>query len=172
MAGPPEPKPAAASRSTLIRWMGIEDANSAGNVHGGAVMKLCDEAAAIAAIRHCGQKVVTAAMDRMTFIEPVHLGELLTLSASVNAAWKTSMEIGVRVEAENARTGARRHTSTAYLTMVAIGDDGKPAAVRPLVVDSENEHRRNREAETRRRNRLAERDEILGSRGEEARSHD
>jgi uncharacterized protein (TIGR00369 family) len=131
-----EPKPAAASSSTLIRWMGIEDANSAGNVHGGAVMKLCDEAAAIAAIRHCGQKVVTAAMDRMTFNEPVHLGELLALAASVNAVWRTSMEIGVRVEAENART----------------------------------EERRNREAETRRRNRLAERDEILGSRGEAHRS--
>lgn len=170
MAAQLEPKPAAASRSTLIRWMGIEDANSAGNVHGGAVMKLCDEAAAIAAIRHCGQKVVTAAMDRMTFIEPVHLGELLALSASVNAVWRTSMEIGVRVEAENARTGTKRHTSTAYLTMVALSDDGHPAAVPGLILSSETEHRRNREAETRRRNRLAEREEILGGRGEERRS--
>lgn len=167
---PKPPKPASASRSTLIRWMGIEDANSAGNVHGGAVMKLCDEAAAIAAIRHCGQKVVTAAMDRMTFIEPVHLGELLDLSASVNAVWKSSMEIGVRVEAENARTGERRHTSTAYLTMVALDENNRPTAVAPLLVESENEQRRHREAETRRRNRLAERDEILGSRGEDARS--
>jgi acyl-CoA hydrolase len=162
-----EPKAAAASRSTLIRWMGIEDANSAGNVHGGAVMKLCDEAAAIAAIRHSGNKVVTAGMDRMTFNEPVHLGELLALSASVNAVWRTSMEIGVRVEAENARTGERRHTSTAYLTMVALDDDGRPTPVPPIVVSSENEQRRNREAETRRRNRLAERDEIIASRGEE-----
>ncbi|CAN5428446.1 hypothetical protein BH10ACT11_BH10ACT11_05260 [soil metagenome] len=170
MTGELEPKPAAASSSTLIRWMGIEDANSAGNVHGGAVMKLCDEAAAIAAIRHCGQKVVTAAMDRMTFNEPVHLGELLALSASVNAVWRTSMEIGVRVEAENARTGAKRHTSTAYLTMVAIGDDNEPATVRGLILETETEQRRNREAETRRRNRLAERDEILGSRREDRRS--
>jgi uncharacterized protein (TIGR00369 family) len=159
-----EPKAAAASRSTLIRWMGIEDANSAGNVHGGAVMKLCDEAAAIAAIRHCGSKVVTAAMDRMTFLEPVRLGELLDLSASVNAVWNTSMEIGVRVEAENARTGARRHTSTAYLTMVALDDDNRPTRVPALLVETENEQRRHREAETRRRNRLAERDEIIASR--------
>lgn len=159
-----EAKPVSASRSTLIRWMGIEDANSLGNVHGGAVMKLCDEAAAIAAIRHSGYRVVTAAMDRMSFIEPVHLGELLCLSASVNAVWHTSMEVGVRVEAETARTGARRHTSTAYVTMVALDDAGKPTAIPPLELTSDGEERRNREAETRRRNRLAERDEILGAR--------
>ena len=108
------------SQATLVRWMGITDANSAGFVHGGTVMKLCDEAAGIVAIKHSRLRVVTAAIDRMTFIHPVHVGELLTCKASVNAVWRTSMEVGVRVEAENPRTGETRHTSTAYLTMVAL----------------------------------------------------
>ena len=106
--------------------MGIGDANSAGFVHGGVVMKLCDEAAGIAAIRHCRGRVVTAAMDRMTFILPVNVGELVTCRASVNAAWRTSMEVGVRVEAESPMTGECRHTSTAYLTMVAVDEEGTP----------------------------------------------
>ncbi len=152
------------SRSELVKWMGIGDANSAGFVHGGVVMKLCDEVAGIAAIRHCGRRVVTAAVDRLTFILPVNVGELLTCSASVNAAWRTSMEVGVRVEAENPRTGERRHTSTAYLTMVGIDDDGTPAPVPPLVVESDTERRRQREAELRRSNRLAEREQILSER--------
>ena len=105
-----DPRPASASRSELIRWMSIHDANSAGFVHGGTVMRMCDEAAGIAAIRHCRGRVVTGGMDRMTFTEPVHVGELLRCQASVNAAWRTSMEVGVRVEAE--RTGEVR-TSTA-----------------------------------------------------------
>ena len=100
-----EPRPVSSSRSELIRWTGVQDANTAGFVHGGMVMKTCDEAAAIAAIRHCGRRVVTAGIDRMTFTEPVHVGELLTCLASVNAAWHTSMEVGVRVEAEDPRTG-------------------------------------------------------------------
>jgi acyl-CoA hydrolase len=112
-----EPRPASGSRSVLVKWMGITDANSAGFVHGGTVMKLCDEAAGLAAIKHCGRRAVTAAMDRMTFLHPVHVGELLTCSASVNAVWRTSMEVGVRVEAENPISGEKRHTSTAYLTM-------------------------------------------------------
>ena len=159
-----EPKPAAESRSSLVRWMGVEDANQAGMVHGGMVMKLCDEVAAIAAIRHSGRRAVTAAMDRMTFLEPVRVGELMTFRASVNAAWRTSMEVGVRVEAENPRTGERRHTSTAYLTMVALDEEGDPTAVPPLEATSDNERRRLSEAELRRRNRLAERDEIMGRR--------
>jgi acyl-CoA hydrolase len=128
-------------------------------------MKLCDEAAGIAAIRHCRGRVVTAAMDRMTFILPVNVGELVTCSASVNAAWRTSMEVGVRVEAERPLTGERRHTSTAYLTMVAVDQQGTPTAVPPLTAESEAERRRQREAELRRRNRLAERDQILSERG-------
>jgi acyl-CoA hydrolase len=159
-----DPRPASASRSELIRWMGIGDANLAGLVHGGTVMKLCDEAAAIAAIRHCGVRVVTAGVDRLTFVEPVHVGELLACSATVNAAWRTSMEIGVRVEAENPHSGERRHTSTAYVTMVALDEEGKPTSVPGVIADSDDEKRRQREAEVRRRNRLAEREEILGGR--------
>ena len=161
-----EPKPASESNAVLVKWMGIGDANSAGFVHGGVVMKLCDEAAGIAAIRHCRGRVVTAAMDRMTFILPVNVGELVTCSASVNAAWRTSMEVGVRVEAERPLTGERRHTSTAYLTMVAVDEQGTPTAVPPLTAEAEAERRRQREAELRRRNRLAERDQILSERRE------
>jgi acyl-CoA hydrolase len=128
------------------------------------VMKTCDEAAAIAAIRHCGGRVVTAGMDRMTFTEPVLVGELLTCSAAVNAAWRTSMEVGVRVEAEDPRSGQRRHTSTAYVTMVALDQDGRPTPVPPVIAGTEDEKRRQREAELRRANRLAERDQILQDR--------
>jgi acyl-CoA hydrolase len=145
--------------------MSIGDANLAGLVHGGVVMKMCDEVAGVAAIRHCGRRIVTAGMDRMTFVEPVNVGELLSCRATVNAAWRTSMEVGVRVEAENPRTGVRRHTSTAYLTMVALDDQGRPTPVPPLVAGSEDERRRQREAELRRTNRLAERDQILTGRG-------
>ena len=140
--------------------MSIQDANSAGFVHGGTVMKLCDEAAALAAIKHSSCRVVTAGMDRTTFLEPVDIGELLTLKAAVNAVWRTSMEVGVRVEAEQPRSGRRRHTSTAYLTMVAVDEDGQPTQIPPLTVSTGEEERRQREAQTRRRNRLAERDEL------------
>jgi acyl-CoA hydrolase len=141
--------------------MGVADANTAGNVHGGTVMKLCDEAAALAAIKHSRKRVVTAAMDRMAFLVPIRVGDLLTLSASVNAAWHTSMEVGVRVEAENPRTGELQHTNTAYLTMVALDDQGDPARVPPLIAETASEQRRMREAELRRANRLAEREQIL-----------
>src|SRR5207248_5744338 len=147
-----------------IRWVSIQDANSAGFIHGGVVMRMSDEAAGIAAIRHSGTRVVTAGMDRMTFAEPIYVGELLRCIATVNAAWRTSMEVGVRVEAENAVTREVRHTSTAYLTMVAVDEHGKPVPVPPLTVSNETEMRRQREAETRRRNRLAEREEIMRER--------
>ena len=101
----------AESQTQLVQWMGIQDANSAGFIHGGSVMKLCDEAAGVVAVKHSRCRVVTAGVDRMTFVAPVYVGELLTFSASVNAVWRTSMEIGVRVEAENPRTGERRHKS-------------------------------------------------------------
>jgi acyl-CoA hydrolase len=161
-----EPRPVAASRSELIRWMGVQDANHVGFVHGGVVMKTCDEAAAIAAIRHCGRRVVTAGVDRMTFTEPVYVGELLNCLATVNAAWTTSMEVGVRVESENPRTGERRHTSTAYITMVALDDDGKPTPVPAAFAETDEQKQRQREAELRRANRLAEREQILGARSE------
>lgn len=160
----PAPKPPSASASTLIRPMGIAEANTLGFVHGGTVMRLVDEAAALAGTRHSGRRVVTAGMDRMTFLRKINVGELLTCSATVNAVWRTSMEVGVRVEAENPMTGERHHTSTAYLTMVAIDSDGEPVSSPPLIAESENEHRRRQEAELRRKNRLAERDEIVESR--------
>lgn len=148
--------------------MGVLDANAAGDVHGGTIMRLCDEAAALAAMKHSHRRVVTAGMDRMAFLYPIRLGELVTLTASVNAAWHTSMEVGVRVEAENPRTGAVRHRNTAYLTMVALDDDDKPALVPSLIATSLTEQRRMREAELRRANRLAERDEILSHRERES----
>jgi acyl-CoA hydrolase len=155
-----EERTVADSRSVLVHWMGPTDANSAGFVHGGVVMKLCDEVAGLAAVRHSHRRVVTAAADRMTFLLPIHIGELVTLNASVNAAWHTSMEVGVRVEAENPRTGAARHTNTAYLTLVAVDDEGNPVAVPPLRTATADERRRETEAQLRRENRLAEREQI------------
>jgi acyl-CoA hydrolase len=146
--------------------MRISDANNGGNVHGGVIMYLCDEVAGIAAVRHSGCRVVTVAMDRMTFLEPVYVGHLLTLKATVNAAWRTSMEVGVRVEAEDIRSGHVAPTSTAYLTMVALDDDGRPTAVPPLAPETPDEERRAREAQLRRDNRLAERERIEADRAD------
>jgi acyl-CoA hydrolase len=140
--------------------MGISDANNGGNVHGGVIMHLCDEVAGIAAVRHAGTRVVTAAMDRMNFRHPVTVGQLVTVKATVNAAWRSSMEVGVRVESENVRTGETLHTSTAYLTMVALDDDGNPTEVPPILAVTSDEKRRVREAQLRRDNRLAERQKI------------
>jgi acyl-CoA hydrolase len=148
--------------------MGPTDANSAGFVHGGVVMKLIDEAAGVAAVRHSRSRVVTAGADRLTFLQPIHVGELVTLQASVNAAWRTSMEVGVRVQTENPRTGEERHTNTAYLTMVAVDEDGHPTEVPALIAQSPDELRREAEAQLRRSNRLAEREQILARRGSEA----
>ena len=159
-----EARAAQDSEAVLVRWMSIIDANSAGFVHGGVVMKLCDEAAGIAAVKHSRRRVVTAAIDRMTFLDPVHVGQLLTFKAKVNAVWRTSMEVGVRVEAESPMTGEVRHTSTAYLTMVVLDEDGEPTVAPPLLAESSEEQRRMREAEVRRRNRLAEREEIRAAR--------
>jgi acyl-CoA hydrolase len=145
--------------------MGIGDANTAGNVHGGVIMHLCDEVAGIAAVRHSGRRVVTAAMDRMTFRHPVFVGALVNVSATVNAAWRSSMEVGVRVESENVRTGEVVHTSTAYLTMVALDDEGRPAEIPPIKPETVDEQRRAREAQLRRDNRLTERQRIEEERG-------
>ncbi|HEX8855369.1 MAG TPA: acyl-CoA thioesterase [Thermoleophilaceae bacterium] len=160
-----EPRRPSDSRSELTRWMGVTDANTAGNVHGGAIMRLCDEVAGLAAIRHSGAKVVTAGMDRMTFMHPVYVGNLVTVRATVNAAWRTSMEVGVRVESEDVRTGIRRHTSSVYLTMVALDDDGRPTEVPPLEPETDEQRRRQREAQLRRDVRLSEREQILAGRG-------
>ena len=150
--------------------MGIADANNAGNVHGGLIMHLCDEVAGIAAVRHSGARVVTAAMDRMNFRHPVYVGQLVTVKATVNAAWRTSMEVGVRVESENVRSGEVLHTSTAYLTMVALDDDGEPTEVPPVAPETQDEIRRAREAQLRRDTRLAERKRIEQERGRNERS--
>jgi acyl-CoA hydrolase len=157
---------AAASQVTLVEWMGVDDANTAGFVHGGAVMKLCDDAAGVAAIKHSRCRVVTAGMDRMTFLDPVYVGQLVTVRAAVNAAWRTSMEVGVRVESEDVRTGRVAHTSTAYLTMVALDDSGRPTPVPVLEPETPQDRRREQEAQLRRDNRLAEREAILHARGE------
>jgi acyl-CoA hydrolase len=163
-----EPRAVSESRSVLVQWMGPSDANAAGFVHGGTVMKLCDEAAAAAAIRHARSRVVTAAVDRMTFLQPVHVGDLLTLRASVNAVWRTSMEVGVRVQSEDPRSGEVKHTNSAYITMVAVDEHGRPVGeVPPLRCESAEELRREREAQRRRANRLAERDQLREERARE-----
>jgi acyl-CoA hydrolase len=159
-----EPRPAADSHAVIARWMTPVDANSAGFVHGGTVMKLCDDAAGVAAIKHSRCRVVTAGMDRMTFLVPVYVGQLVTVRASVNAAWRTSMEVGVRVESEHVRTGEIAHTSTAYLTMVALDEEGRPTSVPPLTSETPDERRREEAAQLRRENRLAERETILRAR--------
>jgi acyl-CoA hydrolase len=119
-----------------------------------------DEAAGIAAVRHSRRRTVTASMDRMSFLVPIKIGQLVTFTATVNAAWRTSMEVGVRVEAEDPRTGEVRHASTAYLTFVALGDEGRPTVVPAIQPATPTEERREREAELRRTHRLAEREAI------------
>ncbi len=155
---------AADSQATLAHWMGPLDSNGAGFVHGGTVMKLCDEAAGLAAVKHARNRVVTASMDRMTFMVPIHVGELVSFQASVNAVWHTSMEVGVRVDTENPRTGERRHSNSAYLTMVAVDEQGNPMPVPALLAHTDEERRREGEAQLRRRNRLAEREQIQAAR--------
>jgi acyl-CoA hydrolase len=150
-------KAPSASTSVLAHFMGIGDSNSSRHVHGGTVMKLVDEAAGLAGVRHSHSRVVTASIDRMSFLVPIEIGELVTFTATVNAAWRTSMEVGVRVVAESPRAGISRLASTAYLTMVAVDEQGSPVPVPPLVPETPDEHRRMREAELRRSHRLAER---------------
>lgn len=137
----------------MAQVMQPQDANPAGNVHGGVIMKLIDTAAAVVSSRHARSNTVTASIDMMAFHNPVFVGDLLWLKACVNMVGKTSMEIGVRVEAENFITGEIRHTSSAYLTFVALGPDGKPAQVPELILDTDDDRRRNQEAIMRRKAR-------------------
>jgi len=132
------------------------DANPAGNVHGGVVVKIIDEAAGVVSARHARSNVVTASIDRMDFHNPVFVGDVLFFKASLNLVGRTSMEIGVRVEAENLITGEVRHAASAYLTYVALDAQGRPREVPPLILETEDEKRRNREARERREVRLAE----------------
>jgi uncharacterized protein (TIGR00369 family) len=161
------PRPASASGVTLTQMMEVTDANVAGNVHGGVVMRLVDTAAALAAIRHAGGLAVTVSLDEMTFLEPVHIGEVLTLHASVNDVGTTSMECGVRVEAENPITGRKVHAASAYLVFVAIDEDGHPRPVPPLLAESEIEQRRQREAKLRRSKRMEHKEAIRAARAAE-----
>src|SRR5512136_1912286 len=111
-----------------------QDANPAGNVHGGVVVKIIDEAAGVVAARHSRSNVVTASIDRMDFHQPIFVGDLLFFKASLNYVGRTSMEIGVRVEAENLLTGEVKHAASAYLTYVAIDKRGHPAPVPQLLI--------------------------------------
>ncbi|MDG6996094.1 MAG: acyl-CoA thioesterase [Nitrososphaerota archaeon] len=133
-----------------------QDANPHGNVYGGTIMKYVDAAAAAVAERHCRTNTVTASIDRMDFFKPVYIGDLLTLKASVNYTGKTSLEIGVRIEAENLRSGEVAHTGSSYLTYVALDRDGKPTTVPEIVPETEVEKRRYKEAQERRKIRLIE----------------
>jgi acyl-CoA hydrolase len=148
------------TRSVLTYRTGVSDANIAGNVHGGQIMKLCDDAEAVAATRLAGVRVVTAAVDGMRFRSPVHVGDVITLRSTVNAVWRTSMEVGVRVDAEDISTGATRHTLSAYFTMVALGGDEKAQPLPPLEPVTDEDARRHREASLRREVRLAKPGEL------------
>jgi len=155
-----EPRRVASSQVTLVQLMEITDANIAGLVHGGVVMKLVDTAAGLAAFKHARGLCVTVSMDEMSFLAPVHVGHTVTVKASVNDVGTTSLEIGVRVESEELETGTKTHTSSAYLVFVALDDEGKPRPVPPLIAETDEEHRRQREAKIRRETRIAHREAI------------
>lgn len=132
-------------------------ANHLGSVHGGVVLKLCDDVAGAAGARHARRHVVTAAVDRVTFLGPVRVGELLVLTAEVTAAWRTSMEVMVDVRAEDLLTGESRRTNSALVTMVAVDADGRPAPIPPLARGTAGQEAERAAAEARRASRLAER---------------
>jgi acyl-CoA hydrolase len=134
-----------------------EHANNLGHVFGGVILSLMDKCAAIAAFRHSRASVVTASIDRVDFREPIHLGDLVVMKASVNYVGRSSMEVGVRVEAEDLLSGLRRHTNSCYMTFVAVDRDGRPIEVPALRPETEQELRRHMAAEARRRRRLEER---------------
>jgi acyl-CoA hydrolase len=149
-----QPKRVKDSMITIVYQMTHQDANLAGNVHGGVILKNIDNTAGIVAGRHANTNVVTASIDRVDFYSPVFVGDLLRLMSSINYAGKTSVEVGVRVEAENFMTGQVRHTASAYLTLVALDSDGKPTQVPPIIQETEDEKRRNTEAKIRKDSRL------------------
>ena len=138
------------SHLEMAQLMTPQDVNIAGNVHGGVIMKLIDTIGGSVAVRHARANMVTASIDSLDFRSPIYVGDLVTLKASVNLVGRTSMEVGVCVESENLMTGEVRHTSSAYLTYVALGRDGKPISIPPLILETEEEVRRNHEAQVRR----------------------
>ena len=134
-----------------------QHANNLGHVFGGVVLSMMDRTAAVSAIRHARTACVTVSIDRVDFREPIHLGDLVVMKASVNYVGRTSMEVGVRVEAEDLLTGARRHTNSCYLTFVSVDRRGRPQPVPAIVPETEVEKRRYEAAQERRRRRLEER---------------
>jgi uncharacterized protein (TIGR00369 family) len=146
-----------ASRISIAQLMQPEHANNLGNVHGGWIMKLVDEAGALACMRHSGRRVVTVAIDSMVFRQPIRIGDLVLLTAEVTYTGRTSMEAEVQVQAENPLTGERTHTNTAYLVYVALDETGNPTAVPPLKAETEDEKRRMELARQRQARRLQQR---------------
>jgi uncharacterized protein (TIGR00369 family) len=144
------PRRVSQSQARLSIAMGADQVNPMGVVHGGMIMKLADEAATIAAIKHARNICMTVAIDAMTFLAPVHAGDVLTLNASVNWTGRTSIQVGVRVEAENILTGQVTHTNSAYLVLVALDAAGKPTPVPPLFVETALERRRWKQGAARR----------------------
>lgn len=145
------------SQVTISQVMLPTDANVTGNVHGGVIMKLMDDAGAIVAVRHSRSIVVTVAVDSMTFLSPIYVGNLVTLSAALSYVGRTSMEVEVLVEAEDPLTGDKTHTNTAYLVYVALDDDGQPREVPPLIAESEEERQRVAKGRQRQKARLSRR---------------
>lgn len=148
------------SRVTIAQLMQPEHANNHGNVHGGWIMKLVDEAGALACMRHAQRRVVTIAIDQMTFHQPIHTTDLVTLTAEVSFVGRTSMEAEVQVIAENPITGECTHTNTAYLVYVALDEDSKPARVPALIPENDRERERLDEGRTRQAHRLSLRNNL------------
>jgi len=142
------------TRVIMVQPMSPQEANTAGNVQGGVIMKLIDLAGGIVAQRHTRMNVVTASVDRIDFLHPVYIGDVLFLKASLNLVGRTSMEVGVRVESENPMTGEIRHTASAFLTYVALDKSGRPVEVPPLILETAEDGRRNEDAQARREVRL------------------
>jgi len=148
------PKPVSASTTVFSKSMLPSDANPWGNVHGGEIMRLIDECAGAGATRHARQRVITARVDELSFVAPVYVGNLVTARASVNDVGTNSMEVGVRVDAEDMLTGKVVHVSTAYLVFVAIGEDGKTAPLPQLIAETDEEKSRMAAGKLRRQRRL------------------
>lgn len=168
MSGTAKARTVSETAVQVAQMMQPSHANPAGNVHGGEIMKMIDDAAGAVAIRHARGNVVTASIDRLDFREPVYVGNLVVLKASINCVGRSSMEVGVRVEAEDLRTGEVRHTASAYLTFVALDDSGRPAGVAPLISETDEQRRRCAEGEMRKQERAKLRRELL-DRGKGAR---
>jgi acyl-CoA hydrolase len=154
---PPQGRHPRESETILTELMMPHHANIMGNVFGGHILALVDRVAAVAAIRHAHRECVTVSVDKVDFREPIHVGELVTAKARVNFAGRTSMEVGVKVLAENVLTGDARHTNSCYVTYVALDENGRPTEVAPIVPETADEKRRYDRAAKRRANRVMER---------------